>query len=315
MGHLLSGIDQRLPYHELVLGVLAGGRARCYPLALFTESAPVLNDTLGGEEIVVLARAGSWMASAYSRRLDDRVLNFSEQAGRIVDAETGSSWEISGRASAGALAGRQLRYVHSGIEEFVFWAAANPGTEIHGHATAAPAAKKRAWSSYTTVPPPVINACKKGWFARGARVLVSGCGDGLVAATLAELGMNVVGIDPAPAQIERARRSFGAPPGLRFEVGDPTAHGVLAGPFDAVVDVGFLQGLERDQRRGYVENLAAATRPGARVLLVLAAPPAAVKQRAQQLQRLFAPHFKLRQTRPLMLSGEVPAFAARLVRS
>lgn len=47
-------------------------------------------------------------------------------------------------------------------------------------------------------------------------VLDAGCGPGLVAAFLRDLGVDVTGIDLSPAMIELARRDH---PGIRFEVG------------------------------------------------------------------------------------------------
>ncbi|HET9405571.1 MAG TPA: DUF3179 domain-containing (seleno)protein, partial [Burkholderiales bacterium] len=65
MRGLLSNVDQRLHHYELVLGVFAGGAARCYPLSALALHGPALNDALGGEEIAVFCLPGSWIAIAY----------------------------------------------------------------------------------------------------------------------------------------------------------------------------------------------------------------------------------------------------------
>lgn len=53
--------------------------------------------------------------------------------------------------------------------------------------------------------------------AAGRPVVEVGCGPGHVAAYLAELGADVLGIDVSPAMVEEARRRF---PAIGFEVGD-----------------------------------------------------------------------------------------------
>jgi Protein of unknown function (DUF3179) len=58
-------------------------------------------------------------ATAFDRRLDRRVLSFvSDGSGRARDRETGSTWDITGSAIAGPLAGRRLRPVRHDVQ---FW--------------------------------------------------------------------------------------------------------------------------------------------------------------------------------------------------
>ena len=68
----------------------------------------------------------------------------------------------------------------------------------------------------------------------GTRVLEVGCGTGVVCELLAERvgDGEVVGLDPSPVFLERARERC---PGVRFEVGDARALPFEAGRFDVVV--------------------------------------------------------------------------------
>lgn len=67
--------------------------------------------------------------------------------------------------------------------------------------------------------------------AQGAqRVLDLGCGDGALAATLAQAGFQVLGADPAPAAVEAARRRC---PGLTFVQAGAEALPDDLGRFDA----------------------------------------------------------------------------------
>jgi hypothetical protein len=65
--------------------------------------------------------------------VDGRRLTFSRSGARdgpITDAETGSTWSITGRATAGPLAGTQLEPVVHGDHFWFAWAAFEPDTEV-----------------------------------------------------------------------------------------------------------------------------------------------------------------------------------------
>lgn len=144
-------IDPRLPAMERVLGITHGGKTRIYPFSALA-AAPVINDEVGGEPIAVLSQEGMLSAldaeiirdsrrvpaaAAYSRRQNERVLSFERRDGRIVDRETGSEWDIFGRAIVGPSKGARLKPVDSGVHFAFAWLAFNPATEIY----AAPGAK------------------------------------------------------------------------------------------------------------------------------------------------------------------------------
>jgi hypothetical protein len=121
-------LDDRHPPHELVLGLEAGGHARAYPLALLTRLGGVVNDELGDEPLVLLHRPGTLLALAFSRRIDAETLEFEAEGPDIVDRTTGSRWSLHGECLEGPLAGRQLDYLPSGIEEWYIWAIQHPET-------------------------------------------------------------------------------------------------------------------------------------------------------------------------------------------
>jgi hypothetical protein len=57
------------------------------------------------------------------------VFGYSE-GGEVYDEQTRSVWNEMGEAVSGPLAGTQLAYVNSGIEEWYAFAAYHPNTEI-----------------------------------------------------------------------------------------------------------------------------------------------------------------------------------------
>jgi hypothetical protein len=139
-------VDPRLPAMERVLGVAQAGVVRLYPLEVL-KTTPIVNDEIGREPIVVFSRAGLLSAldaerisesreiqaaAAYQRTLEGRVLLFARRDHHIVDNETGSEWDLFGRAIAGPLKGERLKSADSGVHFAFAWLAFNPGSEIYG---------------------------------------------------------------------------------------------------------------------------------------------------------------------------------------
>ena len=123
--------DGRLPYNELVLGVKSGKYARAYPLARLHQLGPVLNDALDLRKIAIFSKPQSWMAMAFAREVDGECLDFEvNKYGNILDRDTKSLWDLSGRAISGPLAGRTLSFIPSLVEEWYAWASYYPDTEI-----------------------------------------------------------------------------------------------------------------------------------------------------------------------------------------
>jgi hypothetical protein len=286
MRPLLAHVDLRLPHHVLVLGVEAGGAARCYPLRALERAA--LNDELGGVPLAVLARPGSWMALAFDRRVEGRALTFRDADGRIEDAETGGRWSLAGECLEGPLRGRRLRYLTSGIEEFFIWAAFHPETTIHG--AAPPPA--RMWSGDGLHDP--VHRAMSTWWPRGAKLLHTGCGGGMISAWMAERGFEVHAVDADAAKIAAARRDFRGAPRLSFAAADLAAPAALPAGFGAALDDGLFASLDARGRAAYADNLAAACAPGAMFLLLLpGAGSARFGALRPEVQSVFEPRFRV----------------------
>ena len=134
-----------LPPMARVITVDLNGEAVAYPYAVLRE-VRVVNDTVGGVPIAVFWAPGTaspldaeaipqgrdvGTANAFSRALDDQTLTFRYEGGRILDDQTGSTWNVLGEAVAGRLEGRRLAPVVS-INHFWFsWAAFRPDTRVY----------------------------------------------------------------------------------------------------------------------------------------------------------------------------------------
>lgn len=142
-------VDGRLAAVERVLGFETGGEAVAFPYFRLEAEAmggvAATNTEIGGEPVAVFWKSGTTSAlddvdiatsrdvgaaAAYSGRLDDKVLRFSIRDGAIIDRQTGSTWNLLGRAIEGRLSGRSLGPLEATDSFWFDWAAFHPDTEI-----------------------------------------------------------------------------------------------------------------------------------------------------------------------------------------
>lgn len=137
--------DPRLRPVERVVTVSLAGEDVAYPFSAL-EKVRVVNDTVGGQKIVVLFEKGVasaldghsipesrdvGTAGVFERTVNGKVLTFAAAGGRITDAQTGSTWTIVGTATAGPLAGAHLVPVVHGQHFWFAWAVFRPKTRIY----------------------------------------------------------------------------------------------------------------------------------------------------------------------------------------
>lgn len=141
---LYEGVaDGRLAPKERVVAIQDGETAAAFP---FSELRQTLfaQSTVGSIPVVVFWDAGTasplnreslegydiGSVGAFRSTIDGRQLTFQRDGGLVLDAETGSEWEVTGVASAGPLAGRQLEPVPFAEPFWFAWAAFVPETTI-----------------------------------------------------------------------------------------------------------------------------------------------------------------------------------------
>ncbi|NIP78452.1 MAG: DUF3179 domain-containing protein [Gemmatimonadetes bacterium] len=138
-------VDDRLPAMERVAAISLDDRSLAFPFSELRIHR-VVNDRVAGRPLVVFWAPGTASAldaasvaggrdvgtsGVFSRTIDGRTLTFeAEAAGRFRDRETGSSWDIRGRAIAGPLEGDRLAPIPHGDYFWFAWAAFRPGTEV-----------------------------------------------------------------------------------------------------------------------------------------------------------------------------------------
>lgn len=150
-GHL----DHRYPEHEIVLGLNLDAGIRAWPLLEVAREGGVVNDRLGALPVVVFAgpRPDQITLAAYARTLDGRELTFRREADGFRDAETGSLWNIEGRATHGPCAGAALPPLRWQYVRWHAWVYPHPSTELFRSTQPLPA--------YPALPAlPQVQACQ-----------------------------------------------------------------------------------------------------------------------------------------------------------
>ena len=117
------GSNDALPAKAFVLGLVLNDEPKAYP---FREllSQTIVNDRLGGRDLVIVYDDRSGTAIAFDRRIGGRSLTFELVALtssniELRDLETGSVWAgLSGTATSGPLAGEELEQLPS---FYAFW--------------------------------------------------------------------------------------------------------------------------------------------------------------------------------------------------
>ena len=140
----IGELDVRIPARARVIGLRSGGEAVAVPFSEFGLE-PVAHLDIGGVPVVVFWRRGTasplshqsvalgrdvGAALAFDRRLDGQTLTFMEVDGVFTDDQTGSTWDITGEALSGPLAGQRLELVPHTNSYWFSWAAFNPDTKI-----------------------------------------------------------------------------------------------------------------------------------------------------------------------------------------
>jgi hypothetical protein len=140
-------VDGRLAPKERVVTVGSGAESMAFPFSELRTSG-VATGTVDGQPVVVLWAPGTASAldagaidggadvgatGVFSAGLDGDPLTFRRDGGEdapILDIETGSTWSVTGLATAGPLIGAQLEPVPHGNHFWFAWAAFSPETVI-----------------------------------------------------------------------------------------------------------------------------------------------------------------------------------------
>ena len=125
--------DYRLLAKEYIIGVELEGAAIAYPFRVLSAQ-PVVNDEVGGHDILVVFDQAGAGSAVFDRQVGDQTLTFSQadSANQVLkDDETGSTWDgLSGKAIAGPLKGQSLIRLKSTSSFWFGWKDFHTNTEV-----------------------------------------------------------------------------------------------------------------------------------------------------------------------------------------
>ena len=126
--------DKRLHRKERVHGIIVNGDAKVYRFGSFAAQTSVINDVIGGEDVVVVGNLPrNFIVSFYSMLEDGTVLDLTsvDENNIILEDGTGNKYDIFGYAVSGPLAGKRLKRTEAFLGYWFSWGVFYPGAEIH----------------------------------------------------------------------------------------------------------------------------------------------------------------------------------------
>ena len=121
--------DRRLSPATIILAVKVGEEVRGFPVVELGLRA--IMDNVGGREIAVFTNPDGLTGAVYEPMAAGRKLTFETQGETFSDRETGSTWDLAGRAIEGSLKGEQLQALPSMIAFWFAIVASEPGITIY----------------------------------------------------------------------------------------------------------------------------------------------------------------------------------------
>jgi hypothetical protein len=148
-GKTVTHRDTRLPMFESVLAVTlpttddaqpvgnTHSLYRAYPVKAFKGKTSVVNDTMGATPVAVFFMADTETITAVNRVVAGQTLTLEARKtpqGKpaFYDKETGSRWNLEGKAVAGPLAGEEMPRIDSHMSQWYGWVSYFPQTTIYG---------------------------------------------------------------------------------------------------------------------------------------------------------------------------------------
>ena len=125
--------DKSIAPRTLVFGVTVNDVSTAYPFTAIVKQELILDD-VGGVPMFLVTGEDKKSVRAFERKVDGRKLEFlktNPPSTLFVDAETGSSWDFSGRALAGPLKDKQLTKLPVLNDYWFDWQTYHPTTSVY----------------------------------------------------------------------------------------------------------------------------------------------------------------------------------------
>jgi hypothetical protein len=130
--------NDKLSPRKLIAGLAVNGKAVAYPLPALEKQRLIL-DSIGSEggltHLFIVLGDDNKSVRAFERTVDGRKLEFFVKAGalpiQLIDAETATTWDFTGKAVSGPLAGKQLKKIQALKDYWFDWKIYHPDTRVY----------------------------------------------------------------------------------------------------------------------------------------------------------------------------------------
>ncbi len=130
--------NDKLPPRTLIAGLAINGKATAYPLPALEKQRLIL-DSIGGDSgstpLFIALGDDNKSVRAFERTVDGRTLEFFVKAEsspiQFIDAETATTWDFTGKAVNGPLAGKQLKKILAMKDYWFDWKLYHPDTRVY----------------------------------------------------------------------------------------------------------------------------------------------------------------------------------------
>ncbi|MBO0724803.1 MAG: DUF3179 domain-containing protein [Blastocatellia bacterium] len=130
--------NDKLSPRMLIAGLAINGRAKAYPLPALEKQRLILDNLGAGAGLTplfIVLGDDNKSVRAFERRVDGRTLEFFVKADttpiQLTDAETATTWDFTGKAVSGPLAGKQLKKIMALKDYWFDWKIYHPDTTVY----------------------------------------------------------------------------------------------------------------------------------------------------------------------------------------
>jgi len=132
----VTPVDSRDPLkpRDLVVGISVGEVDKAYPVQKLLTENPV-TDALGRTPVLIVVGPDGRSVRCFERIVAGQTLDLFRKTGsslfRLVDTQTGSEWDFSGKAVSGPLSGKSLPRMQTLKDYWFDWKLYHPRTSVY----------------------------------------------------------------------------------------------------------------------------------------------------------------------------------------
>ncbi len=136
---VIHGTKGTLADRETIIGVVLNGTARAYPLSTLTVQSPVVLDSVGGEQIMLVLGPDGKSVRVFSRKIGGNTFEFYSRSAAngspwaLLESPSLNEWSFDGCALNADMQGQCLARVDSLKDYWFDWEHYHPNTGIYRH--------------------------------------------------------------------------------------------------------------------------------------------------------------------------------------